>query len=391
LAGFLAWSAEQREHTIPVHRPNKGDSMTVRRTARRWLGSLPLIACLIAAAALPAPSATATTTATITPPHFENGFGLTVVSQPVWVDATHRTFTLSVTSDKVPTPTLLAQQVPGQHVIMVTLPAGYDRAAATRYPVLYGLHGNADLPNTLRNQQITERATQGAPLITVWPNGGRSWYSNWVNPGALGPQNWETFHLDQVIPLIDANLSTIPTKAGRAIVGHSMGGFGAFHYAEHRPDLFSYVGSLSGGLDLLSQELRVAVVETELDPASGVPTAAVDSIFGPPIWPFDGVWNAQSPAQHVAPLRGMGVAMYVGNGGDLTVDPIQAVVENRARETNLVTATNLTSVGIPFDFVDYGDGRTWAPGCTGKHSQEPCLQADMDHFIPLIMRRLRHP
>jgi S-formylglutathione hydrolase FrmB len=346
-----------------------------------------LMACLTAATTVAAPSATAATE----PPHFDNGYGLTVVAQPTWVDDTHRTFVFSVSSDQVPTPTLLPGQVAGQHKIMATLPQGYDGSAATRYPVLYSLHGNADLPNTLRNQQITERSTQGVPLITVYPNGGRSWYSNWVNPGALGPQNWETFHLDQVIPLIDANLRTIPTREGRAIAGHSMGGFGAFHYAEHRPELFSYVGSFSGGLDLLSQEQRAAVVETELDPASGVPTAAVDSIFGLPIWPLDGVWNAQSPAQHVASLRGMGVAMYTGNGGNLTVDPIQAVVENRARETNLVTAANLTAAGIPYDFADYGDGSTWAPGCTGKHSQQPCLQADMDHFIPLIMQRLQHP
>ncbi|HEV2779743.1 MAG TPA: alpha/beta hydrolase-fold protein [Actinophytocola sp.] len=347
---------------------------------------------LVAGLAITSAPATADATAQTAPPLFDSGFGLTVVSQPAWVDATRRTFTFAVASDQVPTPTLLPGQTAGQHVIMVTLPTDYDSTGATRYPVLYALHGNADYPNTLRNQRITEQSTQTAPLITVHPNGsGRGWYSNWVSPGALGPQNWETFHLDQVIPLIDANLRTIPTRNGRAIVGHSMGGFGAFHYAEHRPDLFSYVGSLSGGLDLLNQEQRLAVVETELDPSSGTPTAGIDSIFGPPFWPFDGVWNAQSPAQHVEPLRGMGVAMYVGNGGDLTVDPIQAIVENRARETNLVTAANLTAAGIPYDFIDYGDGGTWAPGCTGKHSQEPCLQADMNHFIPLIMRRLQHP
>lgn len=354
---------------------------------RRWR-TVGLVAGLAVASTLLVPAATAATA----PPRFDSGFGLTVVSQPVWADDTRRTFTFSVTSDQVPNPTLLPGQVEGRHVIMVTLPEGYDGDAAARYPVLYSLHGNADYPNALRNLRITEQSTAGVPLITVHPNGGgRGWYSNWVNPGSNGPKNWETFHLDQVIPLIDANLRTIPARDGRAILGHSMGGFGAFHYAEHRPELFSYVGSFSGGLDLLSQEQRVAVVETALDPTSGLPTVPVDSVFGPPVWPLDGVWNEQSPAQHVGSLRGMGVALYVGNGGNLADNPIQAVVENRARETALVTAANLTAAGIPFHFADYGDGSTWAPGCTGKHSQEPCLQADMDHFVPLIMRRLRHP
>ena len=106
---------------------------------------------------------------------------------------------------------------------------------------------------------------------------------------------------------------------------------------------------------------------------------------------FDGTWNAQSPAQHVALLHGMGVAIYTGNGGDLTVDPIQALAENVVEQTAQVTDANLTIAGIPHTFVDYGDGTTWAPGCTGKHNQTPCLQADMDHFIPLIMQRLQHP
>jgi S-formylglutathione hydrolase FrmB len=344
-----------------------------------------LLAVLAAASALTAPVAAAETG----PPHFGSGFGLDITQQPAWVDGNHRTFTFAVHSGQVPTPSILPGQIPGQHVVMVTLPVGYDSTAATRYPVLYSLHGNADLPNTQRNLELAESVS--APLITVQPNGGRSWYSNWVNPGALGPQNWESFHLTQLIPLIDATLRTIPDRTGRAIAGHSMGGFGAVHYAEHRPDLFGYVGSFSGGLDLQNSEQRAVVAETALDPASGTPTTSVDAIFGPPIWPFDGIWNAQSPAQHVSSLRGMGVALYIGNGGDLTVDPLHAVVESRARETNLVTAANLTAEGNPFTFADYGDGSTWAPGCTGKHNQQPCLQADMDHFVGLLMRTLQHP
>ncbi|MFD7103976.1 alpha/beta hydrolase [Streptomyces celluloflavus] len=326
-----------------------------------------------------------------TPPHFADGFGLTVVSQPQWVRGSERTFTFQVKSDQVPAYSVLPDQVSGEHTIMVTLPAGYDGAAATRYPVHYTLHGAPDHPDTVRNKVITERATEGLPLITVTPNGGaRGWYSNWVNPGALGRQNWETFHLDQLIPLVDANLKTVATKEGRAISGHSMGGFGAFHYAEHWPDLFSYVGSFSGDLDF-NTEMRAAVVGSELLEQYGTPAVAADAVFGSPVWPFDGVWNEQSAAQHVRSLRGLGVAMYAGDGGDLTVDPVLAVAENRVRQTALVAAANLTAEGIPYRFADYHDGSSWAEGCTGKHSQQACLQADMNDFVKLIMKRLRHP
>ncbi|MFC4606251.1 hypothetical protein ACFO9E_00175 [Streptomyces maoxianensis] len=84
----------------------------------------------------------------------------------------------------------------------------------------------------------------------------------------------------------------------------------------------------------------------------------------------------------------MGVAMCVGNGDDLTVDTVQAVVENGARQTALTTVANLKAAGIPYHFVD---GSTWPEGRTGKHAQQASLQADMDDFVSLIMKRLRHP
>ncbi|GHH54066.1 alpha/beta hydrolase [Lentzea cavernae] len=318
------------------------------------------------------------------PPHLADGFGLTVTNQPRWVDETRRTFVFSVSTNQVPAPTLLPGQEPGRHAVVVTLPEDYGRTS-DRHPVQYYLHGHPDRPDSQWNQRVVEKATAGTGLITVQPNGsGRGWYSNWVNPGAAGPQNWETFHLEQVIPFVDANLRTKASRADRAIVGHSMGGFGAFHYAEHRPDLFSHVGSFSGGLDLRNSEVRAAITTTLVNPASGTPTVNADAVFGSPFWPFDGVWNAQSPAHNVGRLRGMGVALYTGNGGDLTVNPVQAVLENRARETALVTAANLRAEGIGFHFSDYGDGSGWAPGCTGKHADEACVQADMNHFVRLV-------
>lgn len=323
-------------------------------------------------------------------PHFTDGSGLTVVAQPAWVDERERTFSFTVTTDEVPAYTVLPGQVSGEHVVVVTLPEDYD--GTTRYPVHYTLHGGGGNPASLFQQSIVEQATAGVPLITVSPNGGgRGWYTNWEHPGTLGAQNWETFHLEQLIPFIDANLRTIPAKEGRAISGHSMGGFGAMRYAQVRPDLFAYVGTFSGGLDLLNQEQRATVIATALSPTVGWPTVAPDAIFGSPIWPLDRVWNERSPAQHVASLRGMGVAMYVGNGGNLLDNPVQAVAEQRIRETNLVAAAHLTRAGIPFAFLDYGDGSGWAEGCTGKHGDPACLRADMVHFVSLIMERLQHP
>jgi S-formylglutathione hydrolase FrmB len=334
-----------------------------------------LRACAVAALAV-ATAGFVTPAEPALPPRLADGFGLTVVSQPAWVDDGRRTFTFTVRTAAVPAYGVLPGQVPGEHVVMVTLPTGYD--SATRYRVQYTLHGAGDYPDAARNKEIIEHATAGVPLITVMPNGsGRGWYTNWAD----GTENWETFHLDQLVPFIDANLSTVATREGRVISGHSMGGFGAFHYAEDRPDLFSYVGSFSGGLDLLYWGQRIAVVTTEVSPLHGFPPVSPAAIFGPP----GPAWRAQSPAQHVGSLRGMGVAMYVGNGGSLVGDPVQGLVEYWARQTALTTARNLDAAGIPYYFADYGDGSGWAPGCDGKHNDTECLQADMDHFVKLVM------
>lgn len=344
------------------------------------------IAGVLTSGAVVVPEANAATA----PPEFANGHGLTVIGQPEWVEGSDRTFTFTVTTEEVPAFTVLAGQVSGEHVVMVTLPEGYD--PAVEYPVHYTLHGGGDYPDARWLKEVVEDATAGEPLITVAPNGGgRGWYTNWVYPGSLGAQNWETFHLEQLIPFIDANLATIAHRDGRAISGHSMGGFGALGYAERRPDLFSYVGSFSGGLDLLSLEMRATVIGSTQLENHGIPAVAPDAIFGSPIWPLDWQWNRLSPAHHVESLRGMGIALYSGDGGDLTVDPVQAIVENRARQTAVVASANLAAAGIPHEFVDYGDGSDWAEGCTGKHAQRACLQAAMDHFIQRVMADLQHP
>ncbi|MFJ3725497.1 hypothetical protein ACIPYQ_23400 [Streptomyces sp. NPDC090045] len=90
------------------------------------------------------------------------------------------------------TVTVTTTQVAKQHPIRIILPPGYWDDPARRYPVLYFLHSST-------------------AMITVIPDGGpRGWYANWPdeNTGA-GAQNWETFHLDQVIRFIDDNLRTI--------------------------------------------------------------------------------------------------------------------------------------------------------------------------------------
>jgi len=55
------------------------------------------------------------------------------------------------------------------------------------------------------------------PDIALNDDGG-GWCTDWYNGGAYGPPKWETFHIGQVFPWVDANLPTISTREGRAII-----------------------------------------------------------------------------------------------------------------------------------------------------------------------------
>lgn len=50
-------------------------------------------------------------------------------------------------------------------------------------------------------------------------------------------------------PLVDANFRTDPIRAQRAVIGESMGGYGATMLAARHPDRFTAVSSLSGAVD----------------------------------------------------------------------------------------------------------------------------------------------
>jgi len=143
----------------------------------------------------------------------------------------------------IPSPTL-GQPIP----CAVTLPDDYDRDPTRRFPVLLLLHGTDGTENDwldaggLVDGSAGSVAEGALPFIIVTPGAGNSWY---VDNGSVA---WETALVDDLLPAIDARFRTIPGRAGRAIAGLSMGGYGAVHLALRHPDQFAAVASLSGAL-----------------------------------------------------------------------------------------------------------------------------------------------
>jgi S-formylglutathione hydrolase FrmB len=122
------------------------------------------------------------------------------------------------------------------------LPKGYA-TSGKRYPVVYFLHGLPAGSTAYQANGWVQSALDrtGRSAILILPQGARD---DDTDPEYLGA--WEQAIADDLPRQIDARYRTIPTRAGRAIIGVSAGGYGAMHIALAHLGTFSAVESWSG-------------------------------------------------------------------------------------------------------------------------------------------------
>jgi S-formylglutathione hydrolase FrmB len=128
----------------------------------------------------------------------------------------------------------------------VRVPSGYAEHPERRYPVIYALPGlmsadaaavpgyRLDLEDTIVVGVDTSTRT-GSTYLVDSPTSGK----------------WDTYFTKDLIPYIDAHYRTLPRREGRAVIGHSTGGFNAVSYGLRHPELIGVIGASSpDGLDL---------------------------------------------------------------------------------------------------------------------------------------------
>src|SRR5690554_3125091 len=156
-------------------------------------------------------------------------------------------FTLGAFSATVDTVSVFSEKMHKNIKAVIIKPQSYDEQSA--HPVLYLLHGYSgrydgwvkDAPH------LKELADQYGMMI-VCPDGGySSWY--WDSP-VDSTYQYETFVSKELIAWMDKNYKTVPSSAGRAITGLSMGGHGGLYLAFRNQDVFGACGSMSGGVDM---------------------------------------------------------------------------------------------------------------------------------------------
>lgn len=129
----------------------------------------------------------------------------------------------------------------------VYLPAGYA-TGAKRYPVVYVLHGLPAHGPQYEALRFVERAADALArsAIVVVPQAARTGESD-PEYLDLGPRDrWGTAIAVELPRVVDSRYRTIRSRAGRALVGISAGGYGAMHLAFRHLADFSAVESWSG-------------------------------------------------------------------------------------------------------------------------------------------------
>ncbi len=325
------------------------------------------VVTVVALLGLALPAAAAGTT-------FRSGDGLTVKSVK---QLNPRLVAAVVTSRAIPAPLN----------VYVLFPPDYATHPKKHFPVFYLLHGTSGTASDWTKQGNAQQIIGNRELITVMPDiaindGGGGWCTDWPN----GAQRWEAFHIDQLIPWVDSNLRTIPSRAGRAIAGLSQGGFCSMSYAARHPDLFSIAIGYSGApeiyydaRDRVGAKGVINATEVGLD---GVPP---DTFFGTQA--TDGInWAAHDPATLAENLRWTKMYMYWGNGMDGPFDQPGSFsgangIEELINYDNQDFEARIQSLGIAGYFDPYGNG---------THSW-PYWVRDLQWSIGPIMADFAHP
>lgn len=243
-------------------------------------------------------------------------------------------------------------QIGWKPAVNVLLPDDYHTSGRT-YPVLYLLHGGVQDFMTFDTMGV-RNWTAGKPLIVVMPDGGKAgWYSNPVSSNS-GPRNWETFHMAQLLPWIDANFRTYAEPAGRAVAGFSMGGFGALKYTAKYFGHFSSVSSHSGPA---SVRRDAGLVVHWANGSSAAVDLAGGTVYGVP-WDEARV-SADNAMENIERYRGKRIFLVAGNSPG--PDPMNYIQETQVLAGHREFRAALDAAGVRYEAHEEAGGHEIRP------------------------------
>jgi len=130
-------------------------------------------------------------------------------------------------------------------------------AAGQKLPVVYLLHGGGGGFHDWSNYSDVARYAEHN-VILVMPEGNSSYYTN----SAERPQDrYEDYIVTDLIADVESKFPVASGRSNRAIVGVSMGGFGAVKLALRHPELFVFAAGISPALDVPSRPFSLKRIQ----------------------------------------------------------------------------------------------------------------------------------
>jgi S-formylglutathione hydrolase FrmB len=259
--------------------------------------------------------------------------------------------------------------------VRVILPRGWHEDKQATFPVLYMLHGGDDDYTSWTRETDIEALARSADFLIVMPDGGKAgYYSDWY----VGTPRWETFHTSELVRLMEREYRASPS---RAVVGLSMGGFGALNYAARHRGMFQYAAAMSSYVDLDDPVVRLS-----LTLGSSRDGIDIKDVWGDPE-KNKANWQAHNPSAMPEAFRGTRVHLSVGSGspgpGDmnhqLDVVLVGAVAEMTLPKSIKAFASSLRRAGVRVTTHHYHPG---------THSW-PYWERELHNIWPTVTKVLR--
>jgi putative tributyrin esterase len=135
------------------------------------------------------------------------------------------------------------------------LPA--QQPAGQKLRVMYLLHGGGGGFRDWTNYSDVARYAERGFLL-IMPEGESSYY---MNSATRSQDRFEDYIIHDLITDVEQRFPALAGRQNRAIIGISMGGFGAVVLGLKHPELFAFVGGLSSALDVPSRPFSIKRME----------------------------------------------------------------------------------------------------------------------------------
>ena len=157
--------------------------------------------------------------------------------------------------------------------------------------MLLVLHGLGRDQRTLLDQPDTHGLMMRQADLLVMPDSAKGW---WID----SPVGAYDAMLMEVVGEVRRQFPVSRDSKHWGVIGWSMGGFGAMHFAEHHPEVVSFVGTIIGLLDFPRSE--------------GLPENQRFTIDATVFGTDPEHWAGDNPSRHLASLTGKDIVLVLG-------------------------------------------------------------------------------